>query len=167
MVGFNAGAALVGYQYKEAKEREAVYRSLIDPELVLSSAEVEQGLFVAELGLALAFIPEVGTILRGGSAAVRAISRQGLRSGAKLFTRYVRISITKEIAEQLKYGLVYAFVKDFAIAKGGEKVFQQIMEPIMDQLERDITTLGPVGGSAGAERLLQRLAEEEKTASEQ
>ena len=59
-LGFAIGVELALHDYSKALERERLFGSMIDPELVLSRAEVEADLFAAKLGLALSFIPERG-----------------------------------------------------------------------------------------------------------
>jgi hypothetical protein len=161
-LGTVVGAGFALHEVGEALEKEELYRALIDPEQVLSAVEVEVELFANELGAMLALIPELGSALRSTGVAARSVSRQGLRGGARLFSRYTRIRITRQIIASLRRGFQLAFVEEMIKAEAIQYVMGKVLDPVMEQLERDITTLGPLGGTTGAEPLLRRLRETEE-----
>ena len=158
------GAAFAAYHLHVAHEREQLYESLIDPELVITRAEVETELFVARLGFALSIIPEAGTILRAGSSAVRAVARTGVRAAARAAPRAagraLAARISEEMARSLRHGLVVGFVRELAVFAVIDQVAQRVIGPIVAELEREVTITGPVGGMTGAMATLERLVAE-------
>jgi hypothetical protein len=127
---------------------------------VITRAEVEQELFVARLGFALSVIPEAGTILRGVSRLGGAVARQGLRAGARRAGRTLAEYLADETLRSLRRGLVVAFLREIVTDQAIEAVAQRVLEPVISAIEREATITGPVGGEAGAERVLERLAAE-------
>jgi hypothetical protein len=159
-LGAAVGIALAAYHLEEAEEKEQLYESLIDPELVITRAEVEQELFVARLGFALSVIPEAGTILRGATKLGGAVVRSGVRVGPRRAGRALGAYLAEETVKSLQHGLVRAFLREIVTDQAVEAVAQRVLEPIVSQIERETTITGPVGGEAGAERVLERLAAE-------
>jgi hypothetical protein len=157
-LGAAAGVALAGYHLEEAEEKQQLYQSLIDPELVITYAEVEQELFVARLGFALSVIPEAGTILRGGMQAGRLVARAGVRTGVQAATARLAWHLTEETLKSLRRGIVVAFLRELTQEVVMDQVAQRILGPIVAQMERETTITGPAGGEEGAESTLERLA---------
>jgi hypothetical protein len=157
-----AGIGLAVHQYGLALEKEMLYDALIDPESVISHAEVEAELFAAKLGLALAFIPEVGSVLKVGSYGVKAVSRAGLAGGSRLVGRYVARRITSEMLEALSRNLAIAFAKEVVTNLVMNEIMEVVMEPIIKHIEREATITGAAGGSQGAEMVRQMLAAEQQ-----
>lgn len=167
-LAFAIGVGLALHQYEEARERQHLYQSLIDPEQVLTYAEVEAELFAAQLGLALAFIPEAGSILRGGRTAVRAAVRTGsVIAGARVAGRILRRRVSREMAERLAEGLMNAFVREMITNAVIDQVMQRVLEPVIQAVSREASVTGPVGGLAGATRVQAMLEEELRGASAQ
>jgi len=164
-LGTVIGILDAAHQYANALEREQLYGALIDPELVLSHAEVEAELFAAKLGLVLSFVPEVGSILRVGRYGVRATLRAGVSGGARIVGRYVARRITREMVEALSRNLILAFAKEVITNEVMEQVISRVMEPYLQYLEREATITGSVGGSQGAD-IVRRMLEEERTRRE-
>jgi hypothetical protein len=166
---FVAGAALSLRDYGKATERERLYQSLIDPELVLTRAEVEMDLFAARLGVALSFVPEVGSILgRGAALAVRLGARgtaraaagtaRGLyRAGPRKIGAKIGKWITSSTAESLKHGVSIAFLREIATDQFMDRFLTLMIHPIIESLEREIAVAGSQGGISGAQRTLRRL----------
>lgn len=164
---FLAGAGLAVKQYAHAVEQEILYGALIDPELVISRAEVEAELFAAQLGLALSFIPEAGSILRVGRYGIRAVSRAGLAGGTRIVGRYIGRRITREMVEALSRNLAAAFAREVITNVVIDQVIAAVMEPIIREVEREATITGPVGGSQGAEMVRRMLAAERQASTRQ
>jgi hypothetical protein len=174
-----AGAAVAGYEYSEALEQEQIYESLLDPELMLSRAEVEAELFAAQLGLALSFIPEAGTVLRVGARGATTAVRAGIRSTARSLAAGARRAtlrgltaaagraITREMAASLKQGLVVAFVREITSDQAMDSVLSAILEPVLRHVQREALITGPAGGVGGVEATLRFLEDERRRAGEQ
>jgi hypothetical protein len=156
------GIGLAAYQYNLALEKETLYDALIDPESLINHAEVEAELFAAKLGLALAFIPEVGSILKVGSYGIKAVSKAGLAGGSRLVGRYVARRVTTEMLEALSRNLAIAFAKEAVTNLVMDEIMQVVMEPIIQSIEREASITGSVGGSQGAEMVRQMLAAEQQ-----
>lgn len=134
------GAGIAAYEYHKAQERLQVYRALIEPEVVMSQAELEAELFAAELGLALSFIPYAGRILGTGARVGKVVVRQGVRGSARVFTRYSRLSrrqlgrsMTRQQARQVARSIRRRFNQHLIELKEGF-VSALIQELIEDQL---------------------------------
>jgi hypothetical protein len=122
-----AGAALAAYHYTEALEREHLFRSLINPEEVITRAEVEMDLFMAEFELALSFIPEAGTLLRGGARVAKTIGRQGLVAGTRSLTRTARRQLTVAVARQLRSATLAHVLKEIV----EDQIEDQLLETLV------------------------------------
>ena len=172
--GFAVGAGAALFHYAEALEREQLYESLIDPELVLSRAEVEAELFAARLGVALSFIPEVGSLLGKGAsatarlgvkgaagAAVRS-TREFAKGGVKAASRAFANRLTKATAESLKRGVWRAIAEELATDQMMEIALNKLLiEPRIQAIMRETTVRGPVGGLQGARKAQQFLQAEQ------
>jgi len=177
-LAFVVGVDLALYDYDKALERERLYGSMIDPELVLTRAEVEADLFAAKLGIALNFIPEVGSILKIGGKGAKVIAEKGLVAGARALreaaaeriaagiVRSMEKRITVEMAEKLKYGLVLAFAKEILVAEVMNNLISKMVGPLVEMVEREATIAGPIGGIQGAMQTMQKLQSERSGASE-
>ncbi|MET7876411.1 hypothetical protein [Micromonospora profundi] len=156
-LGFAVGVAVAVGDVVHAHRRERLYEALIDPELVLTRAEVEVELFAAYLGLALSLIPEVGTIggaaMRGGRVALR----YGLRAGVRAGTRYVARRVARQVIEAASRDLLQAFITEILLNEVLERVVQKLMEPVLAYVEREAMLRSAVGGPEGARFLLMVL----------
>jgi hypothetical protein len=161
-LGFLAGVAVAVHDVRKAREKERLYGSMIDPELVLTRAEVEVELFAAYLGLALSLLPEVGTIggavMRGGRVALRAGIGAGMRSAG----RHVARRVSRQIAEAASRDLLEAFITEILVNAVMEKIIQKVLEPILARIEREAQLTGAVGGPEGARFILMVLESEQR-----
>ncbi|GAB3142926.1 hypothetical protein GCM10027290_18400 [Micromonospora sonneratiae] len=171
--GFLVGVAVAGVEVAHAHERERLFESMLDPELVLTRAEVEVGLFAAYLGLALSLLPEAGTAVgaavRGGRTAVRtglqAGLRAGLRAGGRSARRYVVRRVTRQVLEAAQRDLLTEFVTQVTTALVMEKVVQKVLEPLLAHIEREAMIRGSVGGPDGARFVLAALRRDDADTS--
>jgi hypothetical protein len=169
-LAFAIGLNLAVHDYSKALERERLYGSMIDPELVLTRAEVEAELFAAKLGIALSFIPEAGALLGRGA---KVIVKQGVSAGTKTLVRSagkalrgdivesVGKRLSRELAEKLKHGFAVAYAREVLTDQVLEAVINKAIEPLMARIEREAMITGPVGGIEGAVKV-KRLLEREK-----
>lgn len=155
--GFLVGATVALQELSHAYERERLYMSFIDPELVLTRAEVEVGKFAAWIGVALAFIPEAGTILGSMRAGLRGGLRAGLRVGAAEAAEYVAARMTRQIVEALEHEFLPAFVREMAINEVANRLIQTALEPILEAAQREASISSSPGGTAGAQQILNSL----------
>jgi hypothetical protein len=158
------GAIYAGIHYADAAEIEQLYGSLIDPELILSRAEVEFDLFMAEFELALSIIPEAGSVVRGGVTATRTVARSGIRAGTRSLARRARRELMVSIGRQAKTGIARHIVREVLTDRGLALVLPQLLGPLMMQVHREISVLSgrPVPPqAAGTPALPEHLSENE------
>ncbi len=159
-VGFAAGVGAGLYHYAEAKEKERFYDALMDPEEFISRAEIEAELFAAKLGLVLSFIPESVSIVRGGIKGVKVVAEEGAvgatRAAAKSLSTGAKSALT-EMSKHLAEGVVEAFVKELVQADLMNRFFELLLNPLIEQVEREGLLTGPVGGLRGAASALRQL----------
>ncbi|MEU8082061.1 hypothetical protein AB0B57_00280 [Micromonospora sp. NPDC049101] len=164
-LGFVVGVAVAAVDVAHAHQRERLYASMLDPELVLTRTEVEVELFAAYLGLALSLIPEAGTIggaaVRGGRVALRF----GVRAGLRAARGYVVRRVTRQIIEAASRDLLQGFLTEILLNEVLERVVQKLMEPILAYVEREAMLNGAVGGPEGARFILMVLDSQQAAAS--
>jgi hypothetical protein len=137
-LGVVVGGALSLYHEHEALEEQRLFKSLLNPEIVITRAAVEIDLFVGELGVALAFIPEAGTILKGAGRAGSALIKGELVAVTKAFAVQAAKGIAKEVIKNLEKGLLEAFIKEFIKAEIiNELVGKLIVGPVVEQIQVD------------------------------
>jgi hypothetical protein len=174
------GLSVAIHGYVEAEEKRDIYKSLIDPEQVISAAEVEAALFSARLGLALAIIPvgaeagaEIkamgGLVERAGidvaeEAAVigrRAAAEAG-EEAAELGGRAAIRTMSRaavHLERVLQQGIVERFAFELAQNWLMDKVMSAALDPLMEALQEEWGATGPIGGLDRAlERLVQQMA---------
>lgn len=164
-LGFVVGVAVAAVDVAHAYQRERLYSSMLDPELVLTRTEVEVELFAAYLGLALSLIPEAGTIggaaVRGGRVALRF----GVRAGLRAARGYVVRRVTRQIIEAASRDLLQGFLTEILLNEVLERVVQKLMEPVLAYVEREAMLSGAVGGPEGARFILMVLDSQHAAAS--
>ncbi|MFG1882633.1 hypothetical protein [Micromonospora sp. NPDC049102] len=164
-LGFVVGVAVAAVDVVHAHQRERLYSSMLDPELVLTRTEVEVELFAAYLGLAMSLIPEAGTIggaaVRGGRVALRF----GVRAGLRAARGYVVRRVTRQIVEAASRDLLQGFLTEILLNEVLERVVQKLMEPILAYVEREAMLSGAVGGPEGARFILMVLDSQPSAAS--
>jgi hypothetical protein len=153
---FVVGVGLALHTMAEAEDKAALYGALIDPEQIISRAEVEAELFAAKLGLALAFIPDAPAIAKGGIVGARVALEEGVMAGARSVFGAVRQSAMRAMAHALEKGLIETFVKECVKAEMINLVVERVMTPVIEDIEREVQATGPVGGLPG---LMSRLAQ--------
>jgi len=157
------GFGLAGHQYAEAKQKEDVYQALINPELVLSYANVEASLFAAKIGFVLAFIP-VGFEFAGLlNRAFGLVAKEGLSVFEAVTTagREAVIETAQETVSELlascERGLALALFEGGVEAFFYSKVIEAALAPIIDAVVQRYGEVGPVGGLAeGMAALIQQ-----------
>jgi hypothetical protein len=148
--GIAAGIAAAEYHYEEAVEKEDIYKALIDPELVVTRAEVEAGLFAAKLGYALSFLPVGFEIAGAARQAFKVAATEAVEEAATAAARTAAAEAAEAAAVQLitkvEAGLVEKFVVELAKAWLINKVLEAGIRPFIEAIQKEVTATGPVGG---------------------
>jgi hypothetical protein len=175
--GIILGAGLAVLQLAEAYDKKHVYDALINPELVLTRAEVEMELFAAWFGAVLAFLP-VGAKALGvlGKAARAAVALEGETAvGGRLAAAAADeaeaasalegagAGARAEFVAEAEQELYTHFVVELVKAKVINDAIEAIMTPIMRQLQHELESTAAVGGMKHAVAIvLSRQLEEDR-----
>ncbi|MGV9818733.1 hypothetical protein [Nocardia xishanensis] len=145
-----AEAVLLRYQSSEALESEYLHRSLIDPEDIITRAEVESDLFFTELGHVLFFLPKAAGILRGGSAVAKAISRRGLTGGSQAVARRARRQLTVAMARSLRSATAEHVLQEIVEEQIEDHVLETlVLRPIAEAIQAKVGAApSPAAGTA-------------------
>jgi hypothetical protein len=142
-LGIIAGAAFALENREEAGEKMEAYRGLINPDLVFNYAELEAELFAADLGVLLSFIPlpSLGrTAGKIGARAGLALIRGEVRAAGGIIIRSVHRVLTKAILKSIRGNIVKAFIKQIVLTEVLGKALQQMIAPVMEQIQRQHLT---------------------------
>lgn len=148
-------AAIVGIiqaegEREDAAEMKDVYRSLIDPDVVISKAELEVQQFMAELMLAVSIIPEAGNIIKGATGLAEA----ALKGTVKQFAKEALESILKQVIKQLEKNLAKAFVEEIVKFEVFGALMQATLAPLAKAIQEE-ASLPPVPAPTAADLGLQ------------
>jgi hypothetical protein len=162
-LAFVAGVASALHEYQRASERAELYRALIDPEQLITRAEVETELFLARLGVALAVLPGAVTALKIGGSVARVGARYGAAAAARAAPRYAAV-LTRAWAEEaqqaMRSGLAVALGRELLTNVVTDAIAERVLAPIAAELQREASLTGATGGSTGAAAVLERLRDE-------
>lgn len=157
-LGFIAGIKAAEHEVDKAREKEDVYKSVIDPDLVIARADVEAELFAAYLGLVLSFIPEAGTAAKGAWTGGRMLLKGELRAIGKAAGKYAARRMAKEIAEILAKDFLKAFIVEMSTNIVISQVMEKLIMPaIMRRVTLEAQITQSVGGTEGAQAILYIL----------
>jgi hypothetical protein len=158
--GFVTGMVMGYVDYSHAKELEEIHGAVVDPEKLLSAAEINVMIFCAKLSMALSFVSLVPFVGKAGSkgaaeAAKKALREgieEGVEAGAKRSAR--RIAIDAAMAELR--ALVQAFKSNLAGALAlevvEEKLEDVIVGKVMDRvIQARLDTLRAEARAAGVQ----------------
>ena len=169
--GVAAGVGVAALHYAEALEKEQLYGSLIDPELVLTHAEVEAELFATRLGLVLSLLPVASELAAETRAAFGAVARAGAAeaagaAGARragLFSVEATVAHLTRVAER---GFAATFAMELAKEYVTDKVAEMALEPVIAAVRKQAEADAPVGGIEGALARVLSNAERRRKAAE-
>jgi hypothetical protein len=168
--GAGLGVAMAIEHYEEATEKREIYQSLIDPEKVITAAEVEAALFAAKIGLALAIIPAGAEVGPGAKALVRRLGGQAAEEAVAVavpLTRAFETAGLRALLAWAKEGVIARIAIELAENWLMDKVLGATLEPIMRGLEEEWGATGPIGGLDGAmQRLIAQMADADVTITE-
>ncbi|WP_404385375.1 hypothetical protein [Caenispirillum salinarum] len=142
-----AGAGLAAASYADAAEQTRLYGAMIDPEAILSRAQVEMDLFLAELEVVLSAIDVAVPVLKTAGAGARVVRRQGIAAGVGAMGRHARRRFMDSMAEQARHGIEVAVAKEVLTEQGMGQVMPLVLGPLMREIHREIT-IG-AGGQSG------------------
>ena len=152
---------VLGYvDYSHAKELEEIHGAVVDPEKLLSMAEINVMIFCAKLSMALSFVSLVPFVGKAGSKGAAEAAKKALREGveegveaaAKRSAR--RIAVDAAMAELR--ALVQAFKSNLAGALAleivEEKLEDVIVAKVMDRvIQARLDTLRAEARAAGVQ----------------
>lgn len=148
-LAFVVGGALAVYHLHEAHEKRTLFESLLDPELVITRAEVEAELFAAELGVLLSFIPDAGPILRGAGRIGKGVVRGEIRAATRAVARRLARTITLDILKALKGNLAASFARALLTAQVMNMFLGKLLiEPAVAQMQRDLASFEQISAMA-------------------
>jgi hypothetical protein len=158
-LAFGVGVAAAKHELDAAYEKKRLYRALIDPDQVLSYAEVEVGLFVAWFGFVLSLIPEAGTVTRGLIKGGNMIVKGEVRVLGQAAARALSKAAAKELAEYAVKDLLEAFVKETVMNIVMGQIIEHALSPVIDERmnEASIIRPGAQGGGDGGELAFIRM----------
>jgi len=150
-LAFGVGVATAKSELDAAKEKKRLYRALIDPDKVLSWAEVEVGLFVAWFGVVMSFVPEgasaVKGLVKGGKALLTAEKAIAKAEGETLAKRAAN-RVAKELAEYAAKDLLQAFIVEAVMNIVLSQLIEQVLTPVIDSIQVE-AALGTTAESFG------------------
>jgi hypothetical protein len=165
------GIGVAALHYAEALEKEELYQSLIDPELVLTRAEVEADLFATRLGLVVSLLPVAGELAAEARVAFRAVPRAGAAGAASaagasragLFSVEATVAHLTLVAER---GFAQTLGMELAKEYVTDKVMEMALQPVLAAVQRRARERGPVGGLDQAlAQLVARIEQRQKAAA--
>ncbi|EKV27266.1 hypothetical protein C882_1768 [Caenispirillum salinarum AK4] len=142
-----AGAGVAAASYADAAGQARLYGAMIDPEVILSKAQVEMDLFLAELEVVMAAIDVVVPVLKTAGAGARVVGRQGSAAGVGAMGRHARRRFMDSMAEQARHGIEVAVAKEVLTEQAMGQVMPLVLGPLMREIHREIT-IGAGGGAA-------------------
>jgi hypothetical protein len=145
-VVFVAGVGLATYEIAGAYEKQRLYKSLIDPDKVLSHADVEVELFIAWFGLVMSLIPEAGTAVKGLAAGWRAFLKGEAKGLGKLAGKALAKRVARELAELAAKDLLAAFVSELALNIVISEIIQKAVEPLAEHIRDEAALRSTSGG---------------------
>jgi hypothetical protein len=146
-LAFGAGVALATRELDAAYQKKRLYKSLINPDLVLQYSEVEATMFLAWFGFALSLLPEVGTATKGLIGGGRAVLRGEGRALGTMAGRAIARTVTATLAEYAAKDLLQAFLKELVLNIVIGEIIQQALSPVIEQIQRGS---GPTSSGRGA-----------------
>ena len=129
-----AAQAIAGYA--EAKELEGFYQSFVDPEQLVSWADVQAELFVAKVTLAITFLPMGGKIVRSYMPRSRALLQRGLKKELFGGIREELRALARRMAAELQANLMAAFVVEMGKNYIIQAALETILTPIIAEVQR-------------------------------
>jgi hypothetical protein len=160
------GVALAAAQLEHAEERAQTYAALIQPETVLSRAEVEAELFAAELGAALAFLP-IGLKIASEARAALRLEQQAAREVGQAAASSARTAseaagALSQLTRIIEEGFATVFLKEATKAWLINEAIGAGLKPLVDRVAENVRRTGPTGGLENALQTIRALQEQRR-----
>ena len=145
--GIVLGIELAAYHLAEAYERKMVYQALVDPDVVLSRAEVELGLFAAWFGMVVSLLPVLGKLAGAfKTAAPLAGAAEGELSASARMAASSAGEEAAAVVGQVERDLVGQFIRDLMINEALSEAIGVALGPVFAHLQHRLETSAAVGG---------------------
>lgn len=142
----------------QAQDKMDMLKGLMDEDKVMSLAEAELDLFMAELETVFAYIPLAGKALKWGAKGSAAVVRSGARAGGRKVFDGLKKEIAEEIADQLKHGLIVAFMKEIATDQAMGQLIEKAITPAIQALMHEIDLVAGQGTAPGTSTADEAIA---------
>ena len=153
--GFVLGVGLAAAHLIDIEQKVKIRDALLSPEQVADLAELDVEEFVAVLGLALAVIPESGSIIRGAYRAGAAAIEEGAISVAgRVAMAAVRRSAVLAMRRALEEGFAKLLITELVKVEVMNAVMSRALAPLTEQIQRESLEHGSPGGVQGALALI-------------
>jgi len=153
-LGVGMGIAFAGYHLYEAHEKMGILDALMDPEMVVSRAELEMQLFAAELGFVLSILPAVPGIARSVFKIGAEVAEEGIASGSRLALDMFADETFEAFEIAIQRGLAQSIVKEYVKVELLGRVIGRALKPVLEAREEQLMAEGPVGGADGISRVI-------------
>lgn len=157
-LGAAAQAVVASVHLHQAQEKMEMLKGLFDEDKVMSLAEAELDLFMAELETVFAFIPLAGKALKWGAKGSATALRSGVRAGGRRVFEGLKAEIAEEIADQLKHGLIVAFMKEIATDRVMGQLIESAITPAIQALMHEIDLVAGQGTAPGTSTADEAIA---------
>jgi hypothetical protein len=167
VAGIVLGGAVALEGLEKAYDKAHVYDALVNPEQVLSKAEVELELFAAWFGAVLAFLPVAGKLVgalaklgaraAAGRAATGQLARAAAGEGALAAEAgAVGAAEARALIGAAEKDFFEHFVTELVKADVINRVIEAGLTPVLQQLQHDLETAASVGGMRQAISVVMR-----------
>lgn len=149
--GAALGVGLAAVHLLDTIQKAEIRDALLSPEQVVDLAELEVEEFVAALGLALAVIPEAGSVIRGAyRAGAVAIEEGALIAGARFASAAVRRAAVEGMRKTLEEGFAKVLAKELVKVEIINTLVSHALAPVADQIYQQAKDHQSPGGVQGA-----------------
>lgn len=134
-VGVIAGLVTGAIDYHHAKQQEEIYGALINPDEVLNYAEIQVDILAAKIGIGLSFLaalPEVGSAIKGVSAAGKQLAEEGLEVTARRAAQRAVQNALEKVGKVAAEHFLIGVARELAVQSVMQKVMQQVITPFID-----------------------------------
>lgn len=140
------GNLALGLEAKaKAEEQELIYGALLDPEQVLSYAEIQIDLFLAKLQIGLSFldlVPGAGKVVKGLTGLGKKAAKEGAERGVRKLAKEMLMEELRKVGQLSMAKFAIQLAVELAEETVEDKVVDLLLTPIIEQhiatLEKEI-----------------------------